>query len=166
MASSSGWPAGQQQQMHLPHQQHIAHSMVSEHYASMPPMSSPYPGQAQINTAGANAFLQQQHLQQQQQRAVGGPDIANSQASNNSNEGNSSSGGGSSEHRRKAVLPPAPSISSSVPVHSTQQYFSSQRMGPGQIMLEERAGGGQQGRNSFRVACNNYPVEEFFVDHL
>ncbi|KAI1727910.1 PDZ domain (Also known as DHR or GLGF) domain-containing protein [Ditylenchus destructor] len=167
--SGNGWVNQQQ-----PHMHQIARSMVSE-YASMPPMPSPYPGQPQqqYNMTGGNPYFQQAQIHHQinQHPRVGGPD---SQASNNSNEGgNSSSGGGSSEqNRRKAVLPPAPSVSSSVPIHpgsvlpgGGQHYTTNQGRLAGQqphpaIFMEERS----EGKLS-RFRIRNYN-EDFFVDHL
>ncbi|KAI1727314.1 PDZ domain (Also known as DHR or GLGF) domain-containing protein [Ditylenchus destructor] len=166
--SGSGWIPQQQQ----PHMHQIARSMVSE-YASMPPMPSPYPGQPQqqYNMTGGNPYFQQAQIHHQinQHPRVGGPD---SQASNNSNENSSSGGGSSEQNRRKAVLPPAPSVSSSVPIHpgsvlpgGGQHYTANQGRLAGQqphpaVFMEERSGG-QPPR--FRI--QNYP-EEFFVDHL
>lgn len=85
----------------------------------------------------------------------------------------------------RAVLPPAPSLSSGIPTATTgfnkrttrmpqaynmlqasnqMSYFKTTGSvsNPAQMMTNNTA----NGRNSFRIACSNYPVDEFFVDQL
>uniref|UniRef100_A0A914DPX4 Uncharacterized protein n=1 Tax=Acrobeloides nanus TaxID=290746 RepID=A0A914DPX4_9BILA len=90
-----------------------------------------------------------------QQQQFGAPDL-HSQASGNSNEGSSGS-----DHRRanRAVLPPAPSLSSVPQSYNPNYGIHPPRLNEMPTILTAS-------RNSFRIACNNCPVDGFFIDHL